>query len=134
MSKFTEYLEQVGLRGQSARMIVRKMAIELGETLESIISNWKTEKKQLLFINYNLPRYGITHNIQKLIKDHDGFSGKFSLSYLKDKKIVNLIKGSEKRFVFITMDKVVSIDPTLKARAIIANLVMDATKGEIEVK
>ena len=35
MKEFKEYLEQVGLRGQSATIGAKKMADKLGETLES---------------------------------------------------------------------------------------------------
>ena len=161
MKEFKEYLEQVGLRGQSAPIGAKKMADKLGETLESIVSNWKISKKQNLLINYNLPGYGVTTSMKKLMgSDKELFGGlihslsqlesslnksnkefiifdDFNINILSSKNYIKVLNAEKsKRFVFIINSfKPVQIkSPTLKSKTLIVNLVMDAVKGEIEVK
>ena len=147
MSKFKEYLEQVGLRGQSIPIGAKKIADKLGETLESIIFNWKTGKKPNLLISYNLPGYGVTTSIDRLIGGNkDGLSGNitpnmlndfllrtkkdiiifddFNINILSSKEFTKILNAEKsKRFVFIVNSfKPIQINsPTLKSKTHAAN-------------
>lgn len=160
MKEFKEYLEQVGLRGQSFPIGAKKLADKLKETLESIISSWKSSKKQNLLINYNLPGYGVSYSINKLLgsdKDKFGYNPRpnhlesmlkesnknfiifddFNTIILRDKNYLKILNAEKtKKFVFIINSfKPIQIkSPTLKSKTLIVNLVMDAEKGTIEVK
>lgn len=137
------------------------MADKLKETLESIVTSWKMSSgKPNLLINYNLPGYGVTTSINKLLGNNKNtITGKiapiqlqkiineslfkiivfddFNTNILSDKNFTKVLNAEKsKKFVFIVNSfKPISIkSPTLKKNTLVTNLIMDATKGEIEVK